>query len=328
MQHKRPDYRLMVDGQNITPVVNGRLIELTLDEHPGDEADTISMTLSDHDNALEIPPKGAKIDLAMGWHGQPLIEKGQFVVDEAVYSWAPNRLQITARSADMREQLPARNTRSWNQTTIGNIVRGIAAQNNLDAVIRPRLAEIAIEHIDQTDESDLNFLTRLGERHDAIAAIKAGRLLFTPRGESSTATGQPMPEIVLTIGVGDSGDYREKDRDGYTGVVAFWNDIDQGQQRQVMAGTDERVKRLRATYATQAEADAAAWAELKRLKRGQATLNLTLAHGRPELAPEYRLRLTGAKPQISERSWVIAQVSHSLTESGLQTALSAETLNP
>lgn len=326
MQHRAPDYRLAVNGQNITPKINGRLIHLTLDENPGDEADTLSITLTDHDGALEIPPKGAELDLAIGWNGSPLVEKGRFIVDEASYSWSPNVLNLTARSADMRNGLPTRRTRSWDQVTIADIVSTIASQNNLEPVISNSLGQNLVEHLDQTDESDLNLLTRLGERHGAIATVKAGRLLFTPRGEATTANGNALPRITITPQKGDSGTYRETDREGYTGVVAFWDNLDDGKQEQVMAGTADRVKRLRGTYANQSEANAAANAELKRLNRGEAELSITLATGLPEVGPEYRLRAEGFKAQINGREWVITRASHSVSDSGLVTSLDAETL--
>lgn len=324
MQHRAPDYRLVVNGRNITPTVKGRLIDLTLDETPGDEADTLSLTLTDHDNALEIPPKGAEIQLAIGWKGQPLYEKGLFIVDEATYTWAPNVLNITARSADMRNGLPTRRTRSWDQVSISDIVTTIARQNDLQPVIGTGFAGTMIEHLDQTDESDLNLLTRLGERHDAIATVKAGRLLFTPRGEATTANGTALPQITVTPQSGDSGTYRETDRDGYTGVVAFWDNVDDGIQVQVKVGTDERVKRLRGTYANESEARAAAQAELRRLNRGGAELSLNLAVGRPDVGPEWRLRAEGFKPQINGREWVVTRASHSLSDGGLVTNLLLE----
>lgn len=326
MQHRAPDYRLVVNGQNITPKLNGRLIDLTLDESPGDEADTLSITLTDHDGLLEIPPKGAELQLAIGWKGRPLVEKGLFIVDQASYSWAPNILNITARSADMRNGLPTRRTRSWDQVTIADIVNTIASQNDLEPVISANLSQKLVEHLDQTDESDLNLLTRLGERYDAIAAVKAGRLLFTPRGAATTANGNALPQITITPQEGDSGTYRETDREGYSGVVAFWNNVDEGAQEQVLAGTEERVKRLRGTCANKSEANAAANAELKRLNRGEAELSTTLATGRPDVGPEYRLRAEGFKPQINGREWVVTRATHSLSDSGLVTSLDAETL--
>src|SRR5690606_20485110 len=143
---------------------------------------------------------------------------------------------------DMRKDLPVPRTKSWDQTTLGEIVRTIAANNELEAVVAEKLASIAVDHLDQTDESDLNLLTRLGERHDAIATIKAGRLVFAPRGQAKTASGNELPIITLSPKDGDRYSYRETDRDGYTGVAAYYDDLDSGKQMRVVVGSEERAK--------------------------------------------------------------------------------------
>src|SRR5690606_25287214 len=250
MEHRAPSYRLLVNGVNITPKVNGRLIDLTLDETPGDEADTLSITISDHDGALEIPPKGAEIDLAIGWRGQALIEKGTFIVDEASFDGPPDQIRITARAADMRKELPVRRTKSWDQTTVGDIVRTIAANIELEAVLAENLAAIAVDDLDQTNESDLNLPTRPGQAHDAIATVNADRLIFEPGGTAKTVSGNELPLITISPKDGDRYSYRETDRDGYTGAAGYFVDLDTGRQSRVVVGSDERVKALRGTFAS------------------------------------------------------------------------------
>ena len=325
MNHKAPDYRLIVNGQDITPKVNGRLIDLTIDEARGEESDTLSLTLSDHDGALEIPPKGAEIEVAIGWRGQALAEKGLFTVDDARFTGPPDIISITGRSANMGSELPARKTRSWHETTVGEIVQTVAGNHSLEPVVKERLAGIAVEHIDQTDESDLNFLTRLGEKHDAIATVKSNRLLFVPKGEAETTSGQQMPQMTISPARGDQYSYAEGDREDYAAVIAFYQDLDTGEQKEVKAGEDGRAKIMRGTYPNQSEAAAAARAELKRLKRGEADFSITLAAGVPEMGPEFRLKVEGMKRQITARDWVVSKISHSLSDSGLASSISAET---
>ena len=76
MSYPQPDYRLSVNGQDITPKLGGRLIELRLSESRGEEADQLSLTLDDADGRMAIPPKGATIDVQLGWAGQ-LVDKGR-----------------------------------------------------------------------------------------------------------------------------------------------------------------------------------------------------------------------------------------------------------
>ncbi|MBS8268593.1 hypothetical protein DYI26_07605 [Halomonas litopenaei] len=107
----------------------------------------------------------------------------------------------------------------------------------------------------------MHFLTRLAERYDAIATVKAGRLLFIPEGTGTTAGGTEIPTILLTRQAGDQHRYSVTDCDAYTGVVAQWHDEGAAEPREVVATSDDEPKRLRPTYATEGDALAAAQSE-------------------------------------------------------------------
>ncbi|CAM3059731.1 hypothetical protein PSAE105876_18835 [Pseudomonas aeruginosa] len=46
------------------------------------EADQLSVTLSDHDGLLAIPPRGAMLHLWLGWSNSGLVDKGPYTIDE------------------------------------------------------------------------------------------------------------------------------------------------------------------------------------------------------------------------------------------------------
>ena len=321
--HKRPAYKLVVNGTDITPTVNGRLVQLSLTESRGMEADRLSITLSDHDGKVELPPTGAEIELAMGWKDD-LVEKGLFTVDEAEHSGAPDQVRIRAKSADMKGDLPGKKSRSWDNVTMDELVSTIASDHDLTPKVGESLKGIVLEHLDQTSESDLHLLTRLAERHDAIAAVKGGNLLFVRAGQGTTASGDPIPPRTVTRKDGDNHRYSETDREAYSGVIAFWNDPDSGERTKAIAGTEENPKELRATYATEDDALAAARSELSRIQRGAAEFSFTLAHGDPELAPETPLILEGWKEAITAKDWIAVEVSHDLSDSALGTSVQCE----
>ncbi|MEC4767950.1 phage late control D family protein [Halomonas sp. CUBES01] len=323
-RYPRPSYRITLNGDDITPRFNGRLINLTLREQRGLEADQLDITLADHDGELAIPPRGAELEVAFGWQHEGLIDKGRFTVDEVQHSGTPDQLTIRARSADMRGQLPGKRTQSWHELTLGEIVTTIASRHDLEPVVADVLYGIRVGHIDQTEESDLNFLTRLGERYDAIAAIKAGRMLLTVAGEGLTASGQTMPRITLTRRDGDQHRYSVTDRDAYSGVKAYWNDTRGAERKTVLAGTEDNAKQLRPTYATEDDALTAARAEWQRIQRGLAEFELTLALGRADILPETPLTLSGYKPQIDATAWLVTEVEHSLNDGGLGTLVRCE----
>lgn len=320
-----PTYRLSVDGKDITPTVNARLGSLRLEETRGDEADQLEITLSDHDGRLQIPRKGVIIALAMGWQGQPVVDKGTFTVDEVEHSGAPDKVTIRARSADLGDTLRTRRDQSWHQLTLGQILRTLAARNGLAERVDAALASVAIGHIDQTNESDLNFLTRLAKRYDAVATAKKGRLLFLPINGTATRQGQRLPGITITRADGDSHRYHQSEQDAYTGVRAYWHDGKKAHRTGVVVGTQVHLKTLKETYSTAADALAAAKAEWQRLKRGAATLSLTLAVGNPLLVPQTPVTVRGFKDQIDGTGWLLVRATHSLEDGGLTTQVEMET---
>jgi len=233
---RRPAFRLSVAGRDITHLVDNRLIDLTLTDNRGGEADQLDITLDDTDGSLDLPPRGAEIRIALGWDGLPLEDKGRYTVAETTHTGPPDQLTIRATSADLRDTLTAKREQSWHDTTLGAIVRAIASRNALAAVIAKALDDVAVPHIDQTDESDISFLTRLARDFDSLAAVKAAKLLLTPIGHAITASGKALESVTITRASGDSHTFSVADRNSYTGVRAYWHDTKKGTRESVLVG--------------------------------------------------------------------------------------------
>nr|WP_189683253.1 phage late control D family protein [Pseudomonas sp. SWRI144] len=311
-----PAFRLAVDGLDIAQIISPRLMSLELTDNRGVEADQLSITLSDHDGLLTIPPKGAVIRLWLGWSDTGLVDKGTYTVDETEHSGAPDVLSIRARSADLRKGLKTKRERSWSNTTLGDVLGDIAIGNGLTSTIAGALDGLPILQLDQANESDANLISRLGEEFDAVASVKAGCLLCLPAGGGKTASGMDLPHITLTRADGDQHRYLQADRDSYDGVRAYYYDVNSAKKQEAIAGGGDNLKDLRHTYSDQQSALRAARAEFRRLQRGSATLSYTLAMGRPDLIPELTYTLQGVKAEIDEIIWYGGNVQHSLTDSG------------
>ncbi|MBI6600227.1 MULTISPECIES: phage late control D family protein [Pseudomonas] len=311
-----PAFRLMVDGNDIAQKISPRLMSLELTDNRGVEADQLTITLSDHDGLLSIPPKGAVLRLWLGWSDTGLVDKGTYTVDETEHSGAPDVLSIRARSADLRKGLKTKRERSWSNTTLGEVLADIAIGNGLTATIAGALDGLPILQLDQANESDANLISRLGEEFDAVASVKAGCLLCLPAGGGKTASGLDLPHITLTRADGDQHRYLQAERDSYDGVRAYYYDVNSAKKQEAIAGGGDNLKDLRHTYSDQQSALRAARAEFRRLQRGSATLSYSLAMGRPDLIPELTYTLQGVKAEIDEIIWYGGNVQHSLTADG------------
>ncbi len=311
-----PAFRLTVDGLDIAQLISPRLMSLELTDNRGVEADQLSITLSDHDGLLSIPPKGAVLRLWLGWSDTGLVDKGTYTVDETEHSGAPDVLSIRARSADLRKGLKIKRERSWSNTTLGDVLGDIAIGNGLTATIARALKGLSILQLDQANESDANLISRLAEDFDAVASVKAGCLLCLPAGGGKSASGMVLPHITLTRADGDQHRYLQADRDSYDGVRAYYYDVNSAKKQEAIAGGGDNLKDLRHTYSDQQSALRAARAEFRRLQRGSATLSYNLAMGRPDLIPELTYTLQGVKEEIDEIIWYGGNVQHSLSADG------------
>lgn len=324
MASSTPTYRITLQGRDITPTLDARLISLTLTECRGDKADQLDIALTDHDGALQLPGKGVELTLAIGWAGEALIDKGTFTVDETEHSGAPDTITIRARSADLGKSLRTRAEHSYHGTTLGAILKKIAARHSLTSRIDGALAARAIAHIDQAGESDLNFVTRLAKRYDAVATVKHGHLIFLPINGTKTSAGESLPTLTLSRADGDQHRYHTSDRDAYSGVRAYWHDGKHAKQRGVLIGLSGNAKRMKESFADESTARAAAKAEWQRIQRGAATFELTLARANPLLAPQTPVRVTGFKPQIDSDKWLCITVTHSIGDGGFTSKIECE----
>ena len=323
--YQQPSYQLVVDGRDITPTVRARLVQLSLREARSGEADQLDITLDDSDGRMRIPARGAKVTLRLGYtRGGDMADKGEFVVDEVEHSGAPDVINITARSADMRGKLRNRTSGSWHRKTLGDVLGDIAKRNALELTIEPALAAKQVQHMDQTNESDANFLTRLATLHDAVATVKKGKLLFLPVGTAANAKGQTLPKTTITRQTGDQHRYHSADRNSYTGVRAYWHDKGSAKRQAAIDGTEDNLKTLKETYATKEAALAAARAESGRLARGEATFELTLAIGDPFLMVQGTFAVQGFKAEIDGAEWLAKNIEHTLSDQGLVTRLELE----
>lgn len=328
---------VVANGQDITGMLlsttdagRPRLISLRLRDQRGYESDTLEIDLDDSDGQVIKPPQGALLQVYLGWasveQGVPnqLEYKGNYIFDEFSHSGPADTVTITAKAADMLQSLKKQKTRSWDKTTLGSIVQTISGEHALSPGIASTFQSVTIAHIDQTNESDMHFLTRLGKQYDAVVKPAAGKLLFVKKGASVSASGAALPLVKIPRNTANNHSYVEKGRTQYTGVRAYWQDSGKSRRTGAAVGNAKNEKALSGTFASQAEARSAAQAEYDRLQRDGSTFDVTLTTGRPELVAEIRVLPQGYRSYI-DVEWVASEVTHELNGSGgLSTQIKCE----
>jgi hypothetical protein len=321
--------RLVLDnGVDLSSRINPRIIDLTLTEKRGDEADTLDLTIHNHDGQLAPPKVGAVLKLALGWETGDdvlpgMVDKGSFRVDEVERSGPPDIITIRARSADLTGDYRTRRTRSWVDTTLGAIIQAIAGENGFSSRITGELAAIPIKAIEQAGKSDMAFVRDLGRRYDAVATVKAGTLIFMPLGSSTTPSGKALPTLRLTKVDGWNWTFRHEERTGADGISAEYHDQDAGRRKTVTTG-GSKPKKLKKVYASKADAEKAAKSAADKAKRTAYSFTYDLAFGDPAITPSMPVQLQGWDSEIDGMKWLVGEVTTRFGAGGLVTAIKLE----
>ena len=129
-------------------------------------------------------------------------------------------------------------------------------------------------------------------------------MVVAPRGTGTTAAGDPVLPVVLPRHAMTAFDWEITEREVYDVVTAEWGDVDGGAVQEVRAGSGDKSRRLRNTFATRQEAQRAVDAELAmagRAREAQMLFDRLLSYASPtglfseEIGPNGRL--LGNMPQ-------------------------------
>lgn len=322
---KTPVCVLTADNKPLNEVITARIMSVTVTDNRANEADELEIELDDSDGKLELPRRGVKINCKLGFLGEELIDKGNFIVDETEWSGTPDKITVRASSANFKGNITEGKSKSHHRKTFGQISNEIAKNHKLKLVMTAELQSINLHHIDQTNESDLNLLHRLAKQNGAELAVKKDRLLIFKAGSARTASGKKLPKITLTRRDGDQFKYSEQDRDSnYTGVTAGYQNMGKATRKHARVGEKGKVKRLKGTYANEAEANRAAKAKMAEMKRQKFNFSINMALGEPKLSTETPVKLTGFKKEIDALNWIVSKATHHYSTSGLTTQIDLE----
>ena len=323
---KTPVCIITANNKPLNELISSRIISVTVTDNRANEADELSIVLDDSDGALELPKRGVKLNCKMGYLGEDIHDKGDFVVDETEWSGTPDLITVKASSANFKSKIKEAKSKSYHRKKFGEIASEVAKNHELTLVMTADLKAINLAHVDQTNESDLNLLQRLAKQNGAEMAVKKDRLLIFKAGSAKTASGKNLPAITLTRNDGDQFRYSEQDRESdHTGVSASYQDTGKAKREKAVSGEKGKVKHLKGTFANKEEAERASKAKMAEIKRQMAKFSITTAYGIPEISTESPVKLDSFKTEIDKLKWIVEKATHSYAKSGgLTTQLELE----
>lgn len=318
----QPVFRIIADDKDITALINDRLLLLRTTDKPGMDSDDFELKLDDRDSALALPARGAVLEVYLGYAGQTLTRLGRYTVDQIDLTGPPATMEVRGKACDMRGTGKTIRSGAWENVSLQQIVRDIAARNGWQpqcpvTTIVPRL--------DQMCESDMNLITRLARDHNCTAKIANGALLVLPRQAGKSASGQPLAAVTIVPRDVRRWKFHLQDRAAHKAVQTKHQDPGTGEQKTVESKNEDGPEELKAVfvdkhiYPNKPAAEQAAKARLDAFNRSTATVYLEMM-GRTDLFSERVLDVQGFKGGI-DGEYLIDNVTQTFTATGWDTTV-------
>lgn len=321
----KPDFKVIVDNQDITDLLRDRLLSLRTTDKTGLESDDCEIVLDDRDGAVPFPKKGVTLEISLGYEGDKQLSfVGRYKVDEIEISGPPQSMMIRGKPADLVSSLKEQKRRSWENKTLNEIVSDIALDNQLQSLCS--LTPL-IERADQINESDMHFITRLARQYGATATVKDGKLVVVPRGDGKSGSGKDLPVIKLHRDDIASYSLSFPDRALYSEVRANYHNRETGQLQTIILpnqsapGTAHAPKHTdRHVHPTALEATAAAESRKNALNRATMNGRIELMRGRADVGAEKMVELSGIKEE-ADGTYLIESVEQNFSRSAWITTI-------
>lgn len=301
-------------------LINQRLLSWTHVDAAGIESDQLTLVIN-LEGLEGLPSLEGKIGLRIGYLESGLVDKGQFVITRRTPSLFPLTLTLVAMaapfSASDQTGFKQRRSISHGPTTLGALFRELTSRHGFSPRVAPELSLIKIEHIDQSNETDMGFLTRLAHRYDAVAKPINELYVLARRGQAKSLSGKVLPEIKLSVTTnnrpGDaafiSAKFDETARAKYQGCKTAWWDAASGTLRIEESGIAP-FKTLRQRFQSADDARAAGEGEVRRMLRESLKVNIECP-GNPGLSAEGIVLLDPSWPDFMRGRWSIDKVTAS-----------------
>jgi phage protein D len=301
---RTPVWRLTYKGHDVTREVAAQVLTITYTDNADGEPDEVDVLLADADGRWRgswFPADGDRMELRLGYRGEPLLPCGSFDVDKVEASGPVRTFNLHGIAAGPLPALRTKRSHAYDHQTLRQIVTAVAGRHGLRVV--GEIGETKVERVTQNRETDLRFLERLGERFGYVSGVRGELLVF------SRAAALDAAPPVWTVREGDTTEYKltSNTHGTYRACVATYEDARSGRtiKREVRADGVRKgdVYRLHTRAESPAQAEAQAAAKLRQLnargREGELTLpgdprlvagtNGTL-EGFGELSGKYQVR--------------------------------------
>lgn len=296
-------------GKDISP-----FLESLKYEDATDASDTISMTFSDRDRKWIdswMPKKEDKITAAVvlqnwkydGDSRQLLF--GDFIVDDFSFSCPPLSCQINGVSAPVNTDFKeTKQTKIWEAATVRIIVQEIAGKYGMQMYYDATI-DITIAKIEQNEQTDSDFLSKLCEKYGLGMKIYSSRLVIWDFHEYF------MKPSIATVTQNDISkwSYKSTMQGTYTGAKVSYTNPKSKKSIEVLVGIEGRLCSINQKADNEADARLIGENAIRNANRKETTMTITILAD-PVMIASSNINILGLGKM--DGKYFIEKVSHTL----------------
>ncbi len=318
-----PFAKILVNGVDVTSNIMPLLIDLTIEDAAGFESDSITINLANPKGNIFVPQKGAMIAVMLGYKKSAMLDVGLYELGNIKLQGGAggHTMTLTGKAAFFsKKSIKSPKNKSYDEKTIKDIVEEVAGEAGMNAAVDQKLGAIKIKHIDQSNESGMNFLSRLAKDYDAIFKVAQQKIIFAQRGMGLSVGGSAMQSMQINLTPKISYSLETDDKEAFDKVTVYYHDKKKGGREKVEKGEGENTYEHKRTLPTKEEAEKKAESLLNQKARSCFKLELTMA-GVPSLTAETPVVIIEPSIPLINGIWIIEKVTHKLKPTGFTTTI-------
>lgn len=320
-------YMILINNVDVTAkwILERRLLSIEVEDREGEVSDACSLVLDDRAPHIEWPPEGASLRLFLGNGPADMTDMGTYTLDAPEASSPPDRLAVKGHAANFIASgtgvpMQSHRSRVWPLSTLGVMTATIAKEHGLVPRIQPLIASESVGNVEQIDESDLAFLSRIAKGFGARVRVKGGLL---SGNLEVVGAGSVLPSAVLTPSDVEQWSAPLGSRLKPGSVVATWHNNVTGLSGSKKAGNAEPRMVLTEVFDTPAACLSAVKSRLKDGDRQSAQISISLATLNTGISAGAEISMSGFRSEI-DTVWNVVEVRHRVDSSRARTTLTAE----
>jgi phage protein D len=305
---KKAIFLLEANDEDVTEKLKKNILSISFTDNAGTQSDSIALKIDGKN--FQRPNKDDKLKLYFGYENESLFFAGTFNIQTStrINNYL---LNVTATGVDFSLELKQKKSATFENTTLKNICSTIASAHNLE--LKSDFGDCIIKNQLQTNESDLNFLTRLADTYNALFSIKNNTLIFIKKNDNNSIN-EDLPIFEVDAFEVENLSIKYSNKLFYKSCEAKWHDNKENKAKTVVVGDDKPVFSLTGTFKDEADATIKAQAKLSLINKGIVSGSFTMSGA--EIYAGANLQLINTINNEDDGIFSIKTVKHNFTPTG------------